>query len=371
MADIRRADDGPARGRSASQSPAAEALEQRHTFRARSFHLGLVLACVGAALTLVPLWAPLLVASWLALVLRPCHAWLAARVRGSAKAAAVTTVVLVVAALTPVVLVTLSLVSAAATLIERVQAAGGPREALEALLSSAGSAGGSSRLDPEQLMSFVRGQGGGVLDVARRIFGAATTAGIGLVVFLYGFYTFLINGRRVHDWLLDHSPLERWETLRLSNAYVETGRGLLIAVGLTALFQGVVATVGYLVASVPQALVLGLLTTIAALIPTLGTALVWAPLALGLLLGGRVPAAVAVLVIGGVTAVADNFVRPALSRRAQLDLPMFVVFIAMLGGITMFGAWGLLLGPLFVRIGLEALRIGRERRELGDPEEDR
>ena len=36
----------------------------------------------------------------------------------------------------------------------------------------------------------------------------------------------------------------------------------------------------------------------------------------------------------------------------------------MLGGIGMFGAWGLLAGPLFVRIAVEASRIWKDQREL-------
>ena len=42
--------------------------------------------------------------------------------------------------------------------------------------------------------------------------------------------------------------------------------------------------------------------------------------------------------------------------------------MAILGGLATFGAWGLLAGPLFVRLALEALRMGRERRELGEPD---
>jgi predicted PurR-regulated permease PerM len=117
---------------------------------------------------------------------------------------------------------------------------------------------------------------------------------------------------------------------------------------------------------VPQALVLGLLTTFAALIPSVGTGLVWAPLALGLAVASHMGQAAAVLVLGCVISVADNFIRPILSRHARLDLPTFLLFVAMLGGIAMFGTWGLLLGPLFVRLGVEALRLGRERNELGD-----
>jgi predicted PurR-regulated permease PerM len=58
-------------------------------------------------------------------------------------------------------------------------------------------------------------------------------------------------------------------------------------------------------------------------------------------------------------------IRPLISKHANLDLPAYLLFVAMLGGIVVFGTWGLLAGPLFVRLAIEALRIGRERRELG------
>ncbi len=50
----------------------------------------------------------------------------------------------------------------------------------------------------------------------------------------------------------------------------------MVGVGLTALSQGAVATIGYLATGVPQALVLGMLTVFASLIPSVGSALVWA-----------------------------------------------------------------------------------------------
>jgi len=56
-----------------------------------------------------------------------------------------------------------------------------------------------------------------------------------------------------------------------------------------------------------------------------------------------------------------------LSKYANLDLPAYLLFVAMVGGIVVFGTWGLLAGPLFVRLTIEALRIGRERQELGRP----
>lgn len=345
---------------------------ERRSLRTSSFHYCMLLTGIAAALTLVPLWAPLLLASWMAMVFRPLHTRLARRVGGKSGAAAVVTVLLVVLTLAPLVVMGVSLVSAAATLIERLQQSGGAREALQTLITSGPSLPADQlnpdqfKLDAQQILGFAKQSGGGALSAASRLFGAATTAAIAVFVFVYGFYVFLVDSRRLYQWLLEHSPLERWQTQRLAGAYAETGRGLLIGVGLTALFQGLVATLGYVLIGVPQALVLGLITAFAALIPSIGTGLVWAPLALGLLLAGHPGQAAAVVALGCVISVADNFIRPALSRHARLDLPMFLLFVAMLGGMTMFGTWGLLVGPLFVRLCVEALRLGRERRELGE-----
>jgi predicted PurR-regulated permease PerM len=346
---------------------------ERRSLRSASFHWVLVLTGASAALTLVPLWAPILLASWMAMVVRPVHEKLVTWVKGSGRAAAVVTMLLVGLTLAPVVVIGLSLFGATASLVDKVQKSGGAREALQTLLTSESGLprpqfdAGQFKLDAQQIMDFARSHGGGALNAASTIFGAATTAIVALFVFIYGFYTFLVDARRANRWIIDHSPLERWQTLRLTHAYAETGRGLLIGVGLTALFQGAVATVGYVIIGVPQALVLGLVTTFAALIPSVGTGLVWAPLALGLALAGHLGQAGALVGLGVVISVADNFIRPLLSRYAKLDLNMFLLFVAMLGGIAVFGTWGLLLGPLFVRLSVEALRLGREARELGDP----
>jgi predicted PurR-regulated permease PerM len=329
-----------------------------------AFHWSLVLSSIGALLAFLPLWAPLLLASWMAIIARPLHAKLAGKVHGRSRAAGVVTVMLVVVALAPLAIIAISLVAASLNLIHELQQSKSAQQSIQTLLASEPTLSRGS-WDASQWMELAKRHGGGALNAAQKIFGAATTAAVGLFVFVYAFYTCLVDGRRAHAWLLDHSPIPRTHMARLSAAYVETGRGLLLGVGLTAVFQGAMATVGYLIIGVPQALVLGLLTLFAALIPSVGTGLVWVPLVAVLFATGSTAEAVAVLVLGAVMSVADNFIRPILSRSAHLDLPTFILFVAMLGGIGIFGAWGLLLGPLFVRLALEALRLAREQRELG------
>ena len=329
-----------------------------------SFHWCLVLLAFAAALALLPLWAPLLLASWMAVAFRPLHTRLARKIGGRNHAASVVTVLLVAVALLPLVLIVLSLAGSAVELGQQLQKASGVTDALQSVFGAQPQSV-KEGFDLQQLGSFLQRHRAEAWRAASGLFGAASAAVIGCFVFFYGFYTCLADGTRAREWLIDHSPLRRWQTERLAAAYDETGRGLLIGVGLTALLQGAVATVGYLIIGVPQALIFGLLTAIASLIPSVGSALVWVPITLGLLVAGETGSAVAVLVLGCFVGAADNFARPWIARHASLDLPAFVLLVAMLGGIVTFGPWGLLAGPLFVRLAREALRIAREQRELG------
>ena len=99
------------------------------------------------------------------------------------------------------------------------------------------------------------------------------------------------------------------------------------------------------------------------------------PVAAGLALTGSVAKAIILAVVGfGVIGLSDNILRPILARSAHLELNPTLTLIAMLSGISAFGAFGLFLGPLLLRLAFEALAIareadvfGRERAAVGVP----
>jgi predicted PurR-regulated permease PerM len=83
-------------------------------------------------------------------------------------------------------------------------------------------------------------------------------------------------------------------------------------------------------------------------IPVVGSALVWVPAAISLAIGGHLGRGIflaifCILIVGMV----DNVMRPWLiSGRAQLG--GLLVFISVLGGISVFGLLGVVLGPIIV-----------------------
>jgi predicted PurR-regulated permease PerM len=76
---------------------------------------------------------------------------------------------------------------------------------------------------------------------------------------------------------------------------------------------------------------------------------------------GRVAEGIGLAIYGAVVIGSlDNLARPWLTRFGKLQLPGFLVLVSMFGGVELFGGWGILFGPLVVRLAKEALEVRRE-----------
>ena len=203
--------------------------------------------------------------------------------------------------------------------------------------------------------------GGKALSVISTVAGATAQLLIGMLIFLVSTYTFLLHGDEFWSWTVAHSPLSSKHMERLKNAFQETGRGLMIGVGLTCAVQGLVAAIAYLCLRIPRWYALGVLTGFCSLIPILGTAIVWIPITIGLFIQqayikGFIMIAIGVLAIGSV----DNLLRPVFSRLGSLQMSTLLLLLTIFGGLELLGAWGALLGPLIVRLTTEAIILVRE-----------
>ena len=131
---------------------------------------------------------------------------------------------------------------------------------------------------------------------------------------------------------------------------------------MTALLQGIVAGVGFVIASVPNPLFFGVLTFFAAFIPSVGTALVTLPMVGLLFLSGYIWQPI-FLAIWSIVAIGlcDNLVRPWLIRDG-VHLNGVAIFFSLVGGLIMFGAIGLIIGPLALAFFLAMIRFAQRDR---------
>ncbi|MDP9147120.1 MAG: AI-2E family transporter [Acidobacteriota bacterium] len=137
-----------------------------------------------------------------------------------------------------------------------------------------------------------------------------------------------------------------------------------VAVGLlVAGIQGFLGGTAFAIAGIHTPIFWGVVIAFFSLVPVFGSAMIWVPTALWLGFSGHWGKAIVIMSIcGGVAGIADNVVRPLLLRnRTQLN--ELLLFIGVLGGISVFGLLGLVVGPAIVAAAMGVFRVHMMHRE--------
>jgi len=318
-----------------------------------------IVLCLAAVYVCWPLWPALVLASWTATLVHPLLVRFARAFRGRRRAAAVLVFLLFLVVVTPLVLIGVGVVVGVRELLATLSDVGSAEGILEQI--AVGSGNGDGLRVPTNVgeaVALVRQYGSQGLGLLSNIAGAAAEGLLVVVVYFAGAFVFMLDGEEQWAWVQRHSPLRSDQLDRFKAAFHETGRGLLVGVGLTCAAQGVVAMIAYVALGVPEGWVLGPLTGIASVIPVVGSAMIWGPVAAGLFLTAHPIKAVILVVVGvGVIGTIDNLLRPVFSRMGALQLPILPLFVSAFGGVMVLGAWGAIMGPLVVRLTIEALAM--------------
>ncbi len=135
---------------------------------------------------------------------------------------------------------------------------------------------------------------------------------------------------------------------RLLTIAGKTVRGVVYGVVGTALIQGALAAIGFLIAGVPNVLLLGLLTFVLCIVP-LGAPLIFIPAIIWLVHGGESGWAIFLSIWGLGVSTVDNFIKPVLISQGS-DMPFLLVLFGALGGLAVFGFIGLFIGPTLLAV---------------------
>jgi predicted PurR-regulated permease PerM len=348
---------------------------KEHMIPARTAHAVLViLALLALALLVVillPFWKPLFVAAVLAGALGPATTRLAAALRGHRKlAAAILTAAILVAVIAP-------LSALGAVLAPQVQAGvGWLRQALadkslqrlvehvpaalqpfaqrfaEALPSSLG-----------RLQEMAASEGARAATVLGNVVSTTGSLLFQGILTLVALYFLLLDGPALVDWLNEAIPLKRGQITELLREFRRVTVIVLVSTIATGGVQSLIATVGYLIASVPNPIFFGVTTFIVSLVPFLGATVMVIALAAVKLATGHTGAALFLLGWAvGVVGMIDNVVKPIFIR-GGVPIHGAVIFFALFGGIAAFGPIGFLVGPLAVTFIVAVVRM--YRRDFG------
>ena len=186
---------------------------------------------------------------------------------------------------------------------------------------------------------------------------------LSLGVGLYVMFFLLRDGERIGRRIMNAVPVERSIAERLAERFLGIVRATIKGTGVVALVQGALGWISLLIAGVPSALLFGVLMAIFALVPVIGAGAVWLPAGLWLLIVGDTWQGIFVLLFGLIViSSADNVLRPILVGR-DTGIPDWIILVTTLGGISLVGFSGIVLGPLVAGLFLASWSILREQRE--------
>jgi len=164
---------------------------------------------------------------------------------------------------------------------------------------------------------------------------------------LVSFVLFLLlrDGDRIVASLPDLLPFDRQPSEALLKRIKDVVQASVYGVVVVAALQGVLCGAMLWLLAVPAAALWGMVTMFASLLPVVGAFAVWGPATWYLAANGAWPRAI-VLAIWGMVVVSgiDNIVRPRLVA-GRVGLNEVAMLFAMLGGVSVFGGLGIVLGP--------------------------
>ncbi|NCU28925.1 MAG: AI-2E family transporter, partial [Candidatus Moranbacteria bacterium] len=119
---------------------------------------------------------------------------------------------------------------------------------------------------------------------------------------------------------------------------------------IIALAQGFLAWVGFTVFGVPHAIIWAIVASIASFIPTIGTSVVSVPAMAYLFFSGMQLQALGLLLWSILLiSTIDNILNPYIMSK-NTEIPSIFMLFSILGGVAMFGAIGIIIGPLVLSL---------------------
>ena len=196
------------------------------------------------------------------------------------------------------------------------------------------------------------------------IFNQTATLLRGFSTFIAGFFFTLLSlyylfkdGSRFFNGLKEIIPLSSKEKDLLIQRFKDMIYATIYGGILIAIIQGLLGGLSFWVLGLPSPIMWGTAMALLSFIPIGGTALIWAPAGILLLIGGAVLKGLLLLGLGVfVISMVDNFLRPFFIS-ARTNIHPLLLFFAVLGGIQTFGLIGVVAGPLVATLFLTLIEI--------------
>lgn len=338
--------------------------------RERIVAFSLLAATLVALFLCVKLVQPFLPAlAWalaLAIVAHPVHVRMRRRIKNESLAAALTVLLVALTIVGPALLVTNRLIKEVRSGVEWIAQAVGAGGLHNALASNARARAALSWLESQSnLREQIQAAAGNLASHLSSAVTGSVWAIAHLVITLFILFYFFRDRRAIIEGLRCFVPLSNRETDEVFARVTDTVAATIYGTFTVALIQGTLGGLMFWLLGLPAPLFWGIVMAMVSVVPVLGSFVVWVPAAMLLALQGHWGKALILVVWGTVLiGMIDNIIYPMLVGK-RLQLNPLIIFIAAVGGISLFGASGLILGPVIVVVTIALIDIWRRRTRNG------
>ncbi len=328
----------------------------------QSFLVGLtLLVTVAFVALLLDFFQPILWAAVFGILFLPVQHYLERVLKGRASVAALLTVLLIfTTVIVPALLVASAVVQEATGLYTKINEGeidpGAPLRWIEAMMPQATEFAESIGIDLNEIrqnLSLVAVTG------SQFIGSLALSAGQNAVRFsvmfflmLYLLFFVLRDGDEMLNTITRAIPLGEARERALLSRFATVSRATIKGTLVVGLVQGTLGGLIFWALGFQAAVFWGVVMVAMSMLPVVGAGLIWLPAAIVLLTGGAYIKAMILVVFGVlVIGLADNFLRPMLVGR-DTRMPDYLILLSTIGGITMFGVSGFVVGPIIAALFL-------------------
>ena len=187
----------------------------------------------------------------------------------------------------------------------------------------------------------------------------ALTAGQNVARFLVLFFLMLYllffvlrDGEQMLEAIIRALPLGDERERALFAKFAEVSRATIKGTLVIGLMQGFLGGVMFSILGITGAVFWGVVMVILSILPIVGASIVWIPVAIFLLINGAWMKALVLVVFGAVViGLLDNILRPLLVGR-DTKMPDYIILLSTLGGLSVFGISGFVIGPVIASLFL-------------------
>ncbi len=337
----------------------------------KAFLLLLALVTIAFFRILLPFYGAVLWAVILAIIFQPMHRTLEYRLYPRQNlAAALSTLICVVIAVIPMTMIASAMVAEGTKLYGRFQSKDFDISVIVTALRAE---------VPPSFEEWLVRSGIGDFDALREKLSSALMQGSQLVatqavtvgqntlnfflsagIMLYLLFFLFRDGREIGRNILASMPLSRDYNRQLIAKFTTVVRATVKGNVIIAIIQGIIGGVAFWLLGIQGALLWGVLMAFLSMVPAVGSAIVWLPTAIYLMVSGDFVRGLILVGVGaGVIGVVDNLLRPPLVGK-DTRMPDYVILISTVGGMSVFGINGFVIGPLIAALFISAWTLFRD-----------